>query len=75
MFHDIPCIGTTLEAFDELSDVRMTLSGASSFALALAQSGIADRESLQLLSCLLDYCSLATDNACCFIQDAHQNAQ
>ncbi|MBC2890671.1 hypothetical protein [Gordonibacter massiliensis (ex Traore et al. 2017)] len=64
MFRQKPQINTPLEAFDEFADVRMTLSGTSALALALAQSEISEPEAIRLISCLLDYCSLTVESAC-----------
>lgn len=64
MFRQQPQIITPLEAFDELADVQMTLSGTSTFALALVQSETSDPEAIRLLSCLLEYCALITESAC-----------
>lgn len=64
MFRRKPQIDTPLEAFDEIRDVQMTLSGASALTLALAQSDAAEPEAIRLISCLLDYCSLTVESAC-----------
>lgn len=40
MFRQLPIIETIADAVDELTDVRMTLSGLASLTLALANSGM-----------------------------------
>ena len=61
MFRQLPIIETIADAVDELTDVRMTLSGLASLTLALANSGMPD--TIRLISCLLDYCALTTEAA------------
>ena len=56
MFRQLPIIETIADAVDELTDVRMTLSGLASLTLALANSGMHE-------PCLLDYCALTTEAA------------
>lgn len=63
MFRKRPIIETTADAFDELTDVRMTLSGLASLTLALASSGIHEPDAMRLVSCLLDHCALTTEAA------------
>ena len=58
MFRQLPIIETIADAVDELTDVRMTLSG-----LALANSGMHEPDTIRLISCLLDYCALTTEAA------------
>lgn len=73
MYREGPLINTRLEALDELADVRMTLSGASAFASALAQSEMAEPEAIRLMSCLLNYCALTAESACKLICGEEQN--
>ena len=61
MFRQLPIIETIADAVDELTDVRMTLSGLASLTLALANSGMHEPDTIRLISCLLDYCALTTD--------------
>lgn len=58
MFRQLPIIETIADAVDELTDVRMTLSGLASLTLALANSGMHEPDTIRLISCLLDYCAL-----------------
>lgn len=61
MYKQAPEIETVLDAIDELADVRMTLDGLASLSHALATSGMHEPNSIRLISCLLDYCSLITE--------------
>lgn len=54
MFRQLPIIETIADAVDELTDVRMTLSGLASLTLALANSGMHEPDTIRLISCLLD---------------------
>ena len=63
MFRQLPIIETIADAVDELTDVRMTLSGLASLTLALANSGMHEPDTIRLISCLLDYCALTTEAA------------
>lgn len=63
MFRQLPIIETIADAVDELTDVRMTLSGLASLTLALANSGMHEPDTIRLISCLLDYCVLTTEAA------------
>lgn len=67
MYRQESNMSSVLEAFDELTDVRLTLSGAFAFALALAQSGMIEPEALRLMSCLLDYSASTTEAACDYL--------
>lgn len=57
MYKQTPQIETTLEAIDELTDVRMTLHGLSTLTLALSNSGMHAPEAIKLISCLLEHCA------------------
>ena len=46
MFRQLPIIETIADAVDELTDVRMTLSGLASLTLALANSGMHEADLL-----------------------------
>lgn len=61
MYKQTPKIETPMEALDELADVRTTLSGLASLALALATSDMHEPDALRLISCLSDYCVLNID--------------
>lgn len=60
MFRQLPIIETIADAVDELTDVRMTLSGLASLTQALANSGMHEPDAMRLTSCLLDYCASTT---------------
>lgn len=64
MYRQKPQINTPMEAFDELADVRMTLSGLAPLVLALSFSDISNPKALELISCILDYCAYTADEAC-----------
>ena len=63
MFATAPAITTRLDAIDELDDVRRSLEGLSQIVLALEISTLAEKESLDLIARLLDYCALSLDAA------------
>lgn len=63
MFATAPTITTYLDAVDEVDDVRRSLEGLSQIILALEVADLAERESLDLIACLLDYCALSLDTA------------
>ena len=63
MFATAPAIATRLDAIDELDDVRRSLEGLSQIVLALEIATLAEKESLDLVARLLDYCALSRDTA------------
>lgn len=63
MFATAPTITTYLDAVDEVDDVRRSLEGLSQIILALEVADLAERESLDLIARLLDYCALSLDTA------------
>ena len=63
MFATAPTITTYLDAGDEVDDVRRSLEGLSQIILALEVADLAERESLDLIARLLDYCALSLDTA------------
>lgn len=63
MFATAPAIATRLDAIDELDDVRRSLEGLSQIVLALEIATLAEKESLDLIARLLDYCALSLDTA------------
>ena len=63
MFATAPTIATYLDAVDEVDDVRRSLEGLSQIILALEVADLAERESLDLIARLLDYCALSLDTA------------
>lgn len=63
MFATAPTIATYLDAIDEVDDVRRSLEGLSQIILALEVADLAERESLDLIARLLDYCALSLDTA------------
>lgn len=63
MFVTAPTITTYLDAVDEVDDVRRSLEGLSQIILALEVADLAERESLDLIARLLDYCALSLDTA------------
>lgn len=60
MYRQPPTIETTIEALDELADIRMPLNGLAALTLALANSEMHEPEAIRLVSCLLEYCALTT---------------
>lgn len=60
MYRQPPTIETTIEALDELADIRMTLNGLAALTLALANSEMHEPEAIKLTLCLLDYCALVS---------------
>ena len=63
MFATAPTIATYLDAVDEVDDVRRSLEGLSQIILALEVADLTERESLDLIARLLDYCALSLDTA------------
>ena len=63
MYRQPPTIETPIEALDALADVRMTLNGLAAMSLALANSEMHEPEAIRLVSFLLDYCSLTTEES------------
>lgn len=63
MFATAPTITTYLDAVDEVDDVRRSLEGLSQIIFALEVADLAERESLDLIARLLDYCALSLDTA------------
>lgn len=73
MFATAPTIATCLDAIDELDDVRRSLEGLSQIVLALEIADLAEKESLDLVARLLDYCALSLDTALIRIETAENS--
>lgn len=69
MFATAPTITTYLDAVDEVDDVRRSLEGLSQIILALEVADLAERESLDLIGCLLDYLALSLGAATTRLED------